>query len=81
MNECFVIVKIISNIQFNFIINSENISIVEFDIELKNKSKIKIKGYNEVADKCYKQLRKGNTIFINGKIQQNSIEIKKIEKV
>ena len=50
MNIVFVQGKIISEIEFKFIINSKNISIVIFEIELSNKSKIKAKAYNDLAD-------------------------------
>ena len=42
MNICFVIGKIISEIEFKFIINSKNVSISYFKIELFNKSIINI---------------------------------------
>lgn len=80
MNECFFIAKIISKIQFDFLIKTKNISIVRFVVELDNKSKINVKGYNEIADKCYKRLRKGDYVSINGRINKNEIEIKFLEK-
>ena len=49
MNLCFFIGKICSEIQFEFILNSKNISIAIFDIELTNGSIIKVKSYNETA--------------------------------
>ena len=41
MNLCFVIGKIVSEIEFKFIINSKNISIAYFKIELINKIIVK----------------------------------------
>ena len=43
MNKCFLIRKIISNIKYEFILNSKNISIANFYMEIKNKNIIKIK--------------------------------------
>ena len=74
MNLVFVQGKIISDIEFKFIINSKNISIAIFEIELLNKSKVKIKAYNELADYCYGRLNKGNNVLIEGKLNSN-IEI------
>ena len=66
MNICFLIGKIISKIDFKFIINSKNISIAIFKIELENKSQITVKAYNDLADYCYSKLKKGNMILIEG---------------
>ena len=35
-------------------------AVIMFEIELENKSKIKVIGYNKIADKCYKELVKEN---------------------
>ena len=71
MNLCFLKGKIISEIEFNFIINTKNISIATFEIELLNKSKIKVKAYNELADYCYQKLDQGYVIFIQGYLDSN----------
>ena len=68
MNLCFLTGKIISKIEFKFILNSKDISIAIFEIELKNKSIVKIKAYNELADYCYRELIKSDYISIVGKI-------------
>ena len=71
MNIVFVEGKIISDIEFNFIINSENVSITTFEVELLNKSIVKIKAYNELADYCYSKLNKGDIIFVEGYLNSN----------
>ena len=71
MNLCFLKGKIISEIEFNFMINTKNISIATFEIELVNKSKIKVKAYNELADFCYQKLKQGDIIFIQGYLDSN----------
>ncbi len=59
--------KIISNIDFKFIINDKrNISIAIFEVELNNKSKITVIGYNEFADFCYSRLKKNDNIAFQG---------------
>ena len=74
MNICFFIGKIISNINFKLIVNNKKYnSIVIFQIELYNKSVITLKGYNEIADFCYRNLEKNNIIiavtFLNSKLE------------
>ena len=74
MNICFFIGEICSEINFDFILNSKDISIARFDIELLNGSIIKVKGYNEIADYCYSILKQGMDIQIQGYIN-NKYEI------
>ena len=63
MNEVFLTGKIISNVEFKFIINSKNISIAMFNIETDDKQVIKIKSYNELADYCFSKLKNTDRIF------------------
>lgn len=80
MNLCFIIGKIITKIRFDFIINSKNISIATFKIELSNNSIINIKAYDEIADYCFSNLIKGDTIAIQGELNsQMEIIIKEID--
>ena len=71
MNIVFIQGKIISDIEFNFIINSPNISIAIFEAELLNKSIVKIKAYNELADYCYSKLNKNDVVFMEGYLNSN----------
>ena len=81
MNICILLGKIVSEIEFQFIINSKNKSISYFDLELLNKSIIKVRTYNEIADYIYSKLSKGDTIVIEGRLRTNEvIEIEKITK-
>lgn len=68
MNLCFLIGKICSEIQFEFILNSKDTSIAMFNIELLNESIIKVKAYNETADYCYANLEKEMIIGMQGSI-------------
>ena len=58
--------------EYKFILNNKNVSISIFYIQLNNKSIIKIKAYNEIADICYNSTLKGNIISmqkINSKME------------
>ena len=78
MNEVFLTGKIISNVEFKFIINSKNISIAMFNIETNDRQVIKIKAYNELADYCYSKLEKSKRLFIYGKISKDKVIVKEI---
>ena len=71
MNLCFLIGKVVSEIKFDFILNSKDISIARFSIELENKSVVVVKGYNEIADYCYEDLTKGSIIGMQGYLNSN----------
>lgn len=79
MNEIFIIGKVISKIEYKIIISSKKyFSKVQFEMEL-DKQTFKIKGYNNIADFCYKKLKKNDSVFINGRIERNmTIKIKTI---
>ncbi len=68
MNICFIMGKIVSNIEFKFIIKSKNYSIIIFKLELRNKSIIQVKAYNELADFGYQNLKVGEKVFLQGMI-------------
>ena len=73
MNEIFIIGKVASKIEYKFIINSKkNFSKAEFEIEL-NKQTFKVKAYNNIADYCYRRLKKDDKVFINGSIENHMI--------
>ena len=78
MNEVFLTGKIMGNVEFKFIINSKNISIAMFNIEMDDKQVIKMKAYNELADYCYSKLEISQRMFIYGKISKNCVIVKEI---
>ena len=79
MNICILQGKIISKIEYKFIINSKNKAIVCFEIELLDKTIIKVKAYNDLADKCYRELSTGNEICIEGIVETSGeVEIQEI---
>ena len=68
MNKCFFIGKLVSDIDFRFIIhNRKNISIARFELELNHKNKITVIGYNEIADFCYSHLNKNDEAILQDK--------------
>lgn len=82
MNECFLIGKIITDIDFKFIVNSKNTAVSEFKIQLINKSEIKIKVFNNLADYCYQKLKINRFVFIYGFLNSNlEIIVKEIELI
>ncbi len=79
MNEVFLIGRIVTEIEFEFMINSRHISIAMFEIELSNKSIIRVKAYDDIADYAYSKLKRSDIVFINGKIgTEGTIHIKYI---
>ena len=67
MNICFFSGNIISDVEFQFIINDkDNISVCYFNLLLDNNSIIKVVAYNEIADFCYSNLKKNDFINIQG---------------
>ena len=67
MNIIFLKGKIISEIEYEFIINNLNNAIVIFKMQVEDNIII-IKGYDEIADFCYKNLIKSDYIAIYGAI-------------
>ena len=81
MNEVFLMGKVISEVKFDFVINSKKIkSIAKFKVETVNKQIIDIVGYNETADYIYRKIDIGNVVFINGTLAKNGVIIKTIQK-
>lgn len=67
MNIIFLKGKIISKIEYEFIINNINNAIVIFKIQVEDNIII-IKGYDEIADFCYRKLGVGQEIYLQGRI-------------
>ena len=76
MNEVFLIGKIISNIEFKFIINSKNKAIACFEIETNDKQIVRVQVYNEIADFAYSKLNTNDKVFVNGYIEANVVKVK-----
>ena len=78
MNEVFLIGKIISDIEFKFIINSKNKAVACFEIKTADKQIVRIQAYNQLADFAYSKLNTNDKVFINGYIEDNVVKVKNI---
>ena len=76
MNEVFLIGKIISDIEFKFIINSKNKAIACFEIKTADKQIVRTQAYNQLADFAYSKLNTNDKVFINGYIETNVVKAK-----
>ena len=76
MTEVFLIVKMIRDIEFKFIINSKNKAIACFEIKTVDKQIVRIQAYNQLADFAYSQLNKNDKVLINGYIEANVVKVK-----
>ena len=76
MNEVFLIRKLISDIEFKFIINSKNKAIACFEIKTADKQIVRIQAYNQLADFAYSKLNINDKVFINGYIEANMVKVK-----
>ena len=76
MNEVFLIGKIISDIEFKFIINSKNKAIACFEIKTVDKQIVRIQAYNQLADFAYSKLNTNDKVFVNGYIEANVVKVK-----
>ena len=76
MNEVFLKGKIISDIEFKFIINSKNKAIACFVIKTADKQIVRVQAYNKLADFAYSKLNTNDKVFINGYIETNIVKAK-----
>ena len=76
MNEVSLIGKIISDIEFKFIINSKNKAIACFEIKTADKQIVRVQAYNKLADFAYSKLNSNDKVFINGYIETNVVKAK-----
>lgn len=65
MNEVFLMGEIVAEIKFDFMLNSKKKSIVHFYLKTLGGEKIKIVGYDGIADFCYSRLSKGDSINVS----------------
>lgn len=81
MNEVFIIGKIITEVKFDFILNSKHISVSRFKImTIYDKQEINITAYDEMADYVYVNIKQGNFVMINGYLKNDGVVLKDIEK-
>ena len=82
MNKVFESGILVNDLDFKFVLNGFHDSIVQFSIKLLNSSIINIIAYDEIATFCYRNLEKGDTIFIEGSLNNNmNIVVNEIYKI
>lgn len=82
MNEVFLMGKIITKIEFKFIINSKNNkSIAFFNLQTLDKQTIIVKAYNETADFVYKVFNNKDNVLIYGFLAGDKVELKFMETI
>ena len=81
MNKVFLIGKVISNVNFNFIINSKHNSIARFNIKSLNGQIINIIAYDSLADFVYSKVNLDNLVFIYGYLNEKGVVVKELKKL
>ncbi len=81
MNEVFIMGKVVSKVEFDFIYKGTHISKAKCEIEISNKSKIQIIGYDNIADFMYQSLKESDVVFIYGRISGSNLILKQIQKI
>ena len=81
MNEVFIIGKIITEVKFDFILNSKHISVSRFKImTIYDKQEIYITAHDEMADYVYANIKRGDFVVINGNLGTAGVVLRSIEK-
>ena len=78
MNEVFLIGKIITCVNFGFMINSKHLSKVTFNLKTVDEQIIQICAYDKIADYVYSNLKQGDNVFIYGKLYRYMVNVVKI---
>lgn len=80
MNKVFIIGKIITEVKFDFILNSKHISIARFGvITVCDKQEIEIMAYDEMADYVYANLKHEDVVMINGYFEYDKVILEDIQ--
>ena len=83
MNECYLIGKVVSQPIFEFLYNSQYISICYFTIELEKNIFVKVFALDRIADYIYQKININKYVCIEGKLCDNtknfSVEISNIQ--
>ena len=81
MNEVFLIGKIITQIEFKFVINSKKLkSISLFKLKTLDEQIINIICYNEMADFICSKIQINDLLFLNGYLIDSDVVLKYIKK-
>ena len=84
MNICFIMGKVLKDIEFEFMYEDKRISIAYTDLKLRDNTILTIKGYGKIADIMYRNIEKNDNILLKGNIVKEKnieIEISEIRKL
>ena len=74
MNEVFIIGKVITEVKFDFILNSKHISVARLRvITVCDEQEIEIMTYDEMADYVYANLKHEDVVMINGYLEYGKV--------
>ena len=80
MNKVFIIGKVITEVKFDFILNSKHISIARVGvITVCDKQEIEIMAYDEMADYVYANLKHEDVVMINGYFEYDKVILEDIQ--
>ena len=80
MNEVFIIGKVITEVKFDFILNSKHISVARFRvITVRDKQEIERMAYDEMADYVYANLKHEDVVMINGYLEYDKVILEDIQ--
>ena len=79
MNLFFCTGRIISEIDFKFILKGKRFSAAKFKMQLFNKTIIDVIAYDDTADYSYRKLSKGDIIFCEAVLSRDKVIIEYIE--
>lgn len=76
MNEVFLIGKVMQEVEFDFLFrDNRHISIAKIKVILSDSSIIEVFGYNEIADKLYRNINLNDIIFVYGRLEGDKVKI------
>ena len=79
MNGVFIIRKVITEIKFDFILNSKHISVAELrTVTVGDEQEIEIIAYDEKADYVYANLKHEDVVMINGYLEYGKVILEDI---
>ena len=80
MNEVFIIGKVITEVKFDFILNSKHISVARFGVAtMCDKQEINVIAYDKMADYVYANLKHEDVVIINGYLEYNKVILEDIQ--
>ena len=80
MNKVFIIGKVITEVKFDFTLNSKHISVAGFrTVTVCDEQEIEIMAYDEMADYIYANLKHEDVVMINGYLEYDKVILEDIQ--